>query len=60
MSDSKVSVAPVSGKSDLNELIDLSYRLNKDDPNWVPPLRSEAVELLTPGKNPFHDHARVQ
>ena len=60
MSQSKVSVAPVAGKGDLNEFIDLAYRLNKDDPNWVPPLRSEVVEVLTPGKNPFHDHARVQ
>ena len=60
MSESKVSVAPVTGKGDLNEFVDLTYRLNENDPNWVPPLRSEAVELLTPGKNPFHDHARVQ
>src|SRR3990167_7443129 len=60
MSDSKVSVAPVSGKRDFNAFVDVAYRLNKDDPNWVPPLRSEAVELLTPGKNPFHDHARVR
>ena len=60
MSDSKVSVAPVSGKRDFNAFVDVLYRLNEDDPNWVPPLRSEAVELLTPGKNPFHDHARVQ
>ncbi|MXP40658.1 N-acetyltransferase [Altererythrobacter soli] len=57
---SAVTVVPVAGKSDLNAFVDVAYRLNKDDPNWVPPLRSEVVELLTPGKNPFHDHARVQ
>lgn len=57
---SAITVSPVAGKGDLNAFVDLAYRLNKDDPNWVPPLRSEAVELLTPGKNPFHDHARVQ
>jgi GNAT superfamily N-acetyltransferase len=60
MSDDKVSVAPVSGKRDFNALVDIHYRLNKDDPHWVPPLRTEAVELLTPGKNPFFDHARHQ
>jgi len=60
MSDNNVSVAPVSGKRDFRAFVDVAYRLNKDDPNWVPPLRSEAIELLTPGKNPFHDHARVQ
>jgi GNAT superfamily N-acetyltransferase len=57
---SAVTVSPVTGKDDLNAFVDVAYRLNKDDPNWVPPLRSEVVELLTPGKNPFHDHARVQ
>lgn len=60
MSDSKVSVAPVSGKRDFDAFVDLAYRLNRDDPNWVPPLRAEVVELLTPGKNPFHEHAKVQ
>lgn len=60
MSDGKVSVAPVSGKRDFDAFIDLAYRLNSSDPNWVPPLRAEVVELLTPGKNPFHEHATVQ
>lgn len=60
MSDVKVSVAPVSGKRDFDAFIDLAYRLNEQDPNWVPPLRAEVVELLTPGKNPFHEHAKMQ
>ena len=60
MSDDKVSIAPVSGKRDFNAFVDVKYRLNKDDPNFVPQLRSEEVELLTPGKNPFFDHARHQ
>lgn len=56
----EINVAPVAGKSDLNAFIDLAYRLNRSDPNWVPPLRTETVELLTKGKNPFFDHADVQ
>ena len=62
MSDmvSQIEIAPVSGKQDFNQFVDLAYRLNRADPNWVPPLRAEVVELLTPGKNPFHEHARVQ
>lgn len=56
----EINVAPVTGKSDLNAFIDLAYRLNRSDPNWVPPLRNEVVELLTKGKNPFFDHADVQ
>jgi hypothetical protein len=57
---SKIDIAPVSGKADLDAFIDLSYRLNENDTNWVPPLRADMVELLTPGRNPFHEHARVQ
>jgi hypothetical protein len=60
MSDNQVSVAPVSGKRDFNAFVDLHYRLNRNDPNFVPQLRSELVELLTPGKNPFFEHARHQ
>ena len=57
---SKIEIAPVSGKGELNAFIDCAYRLNADDPNWVPPFRADMVELLTPGKNPFFEHARVQ
>ncbi|MCA1749930.1 MAG: N-acetyltransferase, partial [Sphingomonadales bacterium] len=57
---SEIIVTPVSGKSDLDAFIDLAYRLNQADPNWVPPLRSDIRELLTPGKNPFFEHATVQ
>jgi len=55
-----VVITPVSGKKDLSAFIDLAYRLNADDPNFVPPLRGDMVELLTPGKNPFFEHATVQ
>jgi hypothetical protein len=56
----QIEITPVAGKQDLSAFIDVAYRLNEADQNWVPPLRSEVKELLTPGKNPFHDHARVQ
>ncbi|KLE32347.1 hypothetical protein [Aurantiacibacter luteus] len=56
----EIRIDPVSGKGDLDAFIELTYRLNADDPNWVPPLRADVRELLTPGKNPFHEHAKVQ
>jgi hypothetical protein len=55
-----ITVEPVAGKRDFNAFVDFAYAINADDPNWVPPLRAEVVELLTPGKNPFHEHAKVQ
>lgn len=56
----QIDIVPVSGKGDLSAFIDCAYRLNANDPNWVPPFRADMVELLTPGKNPFHEHAQVQ
>jgi hypothetical protein len=55
-----VSVEPVTGKRDFDAFVDFAYSHNACDPNWVPPLRAEVVELLTSGKNPFHEHAKVQ
>jgi GNAT superfamily N-acetyltransferase len=54
------TVRPVAGKRDLRDFVDVAYRLNADDPNWVPNLRSEEIEKFTPGKNPFFAHARCQ
>ncbi len=53
-------VEPVSSKRERDEFIDLAYRLNEDDPNWVPPLRADVAELLNEKKNPFFTHARMQ
>ena len=56
----KLVIAAVADNADRDAFVDCAYRLNADDPNWVPPLRGEVVELLTPGKNPFFEHADVQ
>ena len=55
----KIEFTVVSDKRSRREFVDLSYRLNAADPNWVAPLRMEALELVTPGKNPFFEHATV-
>ena len=55
----KIEFTPVTDKRTRREFVDISYRINASDPNWVHPLRSEALELVTPGKNPFFDHATV-
>ena len=60
MAQAEIIITKVASKADRKAFVDLAYRLNADDPCWVPPLRMEAIELVTPGKNPFFDHARVQ
>lgn len=60
MAQTDLVITPVSGKADLKAFIDLPWRLYANDPNWVPPLKAEVKELLTPGKNPFFGHAEAQ
>lgn len=55
-----VTIRPVACKADRKRFVELAYKLNAGDPNWVPPLRMEALELVTPGKNPFYEHADQQ
>ena len=55
-----ISIRPVTSKADRKRFVELAYTLNAADPNWIPPLRMEALELVTPGKNPFYEHAEQQ
>jgi hypothetical protein len=55
-----LTVRPVAGNRDRKTFVDVAYRFNGKDPNWIPPLRMEAMELITPGKNPFYEHAEQQ
>ncbi|MEO9600028.1 N-acetyltransferase [Parasphingorhabdus sp.] len=55
-----ISIQPVTTKAQTKQFVDIGYTLNADDPHWVPPLRSEFVKIITPEKNPFFEHARVQ
>jgi GNAT superfamily N-acetyltransferase len=55
-----LTIVAINTLRERKEFVDLAYRLNADDPNWVPPLHMEALELVTPGKNPFFEHADVQ
>ncbi|MBF6602244.1 MAG: GNAT family N-acetyltransferase [Sphingorhabdus sp.] len=57
---SHIVIHPVATKAQLKSFVELAYRLNADDPHWVPPLKSEAYGLLNPKKNPFFEHATVQ
>lgn len=57
---STLTVRPVETRQDRKTFVDVVYRLNGKDPNWIAPLRMEAAELITPGKNPFYEHAEQQ
>jgi hypothetical protein len=55
-----VTIRPVASKADKKAFVELAYRLNLSDPNWVPPLKDEVYGLITPGKNPWFEHAEAQ
>jgi GNAT superfamily N-acetyltransferase len=56
-----VSVTAVGTDKRLaRQYVDVPRRLYRDDPNWVPPLTSAALEALDRRKNPFHRHADVE
>ena len=54
-----VTIRPVVSKADKKAFVELAYRLNAGDPNWVPPLKDEVRGLITPGKNPWFEHAEA-
>ncbi|MES2754799.1 MAG: N-acetyltransferase [Pseudomonadota bacterium] len=59
MSDA-LTIRPISSKRDKQAFVDVPFRLYRDDPNWVPPLKGEALGLITPEKNGWFSHAKAQ
>ena len=55
-----LSIRPVSSKADKKAFVELAYRLNLSDPNWVPELKMEERGLITPGKNPWFEHGEAE
>ncbi|MET4665507.1 N-acetyltransferase [Sphingomonas sp. PvP056] len=60
MAHSPIAIRPITSKADRKRFVDLPFRLYKDDPNWVPPLKGEALGLITPEKNGWFSHAKAQ
>lgn len=60
MSSSALTIRPVRTKKDKKAFVDLAWEVYKDDPAWVPPLKDEVHGLITPGKNPWFEHARAE
>ena len=50
---SEVEIRRVTKKSELDEFIDLPWKIYANDTNWVPPLKKAVRKLLDPAKHPF-------
>ncbi len=51
-----MEIRTVQSKADLKHFIELPYRLYRNDPVWVPPLRDEQKSTFDPARNPMFDH----
>jgi len=57
---SSLSIRPVEDAGDRRAFVDLAFELNRNDPNWVPPLKTEVHGLIDPRTNPWFEHAEAR
>jgi len=60
MTTAPLTIRPVETKKDKKAFVDFAWDVYRDDPAWVPPLKDEVHGLITPGKNPWFEHAKAQ
>ncbi|MBS1514524.1 MAG: N-acetyltransferase [Bacteroidetes bacterium] len=60
MTLAEIKIRKVENDSDKNQFINLPWKIYKDYPNWVPPLKFDVKNNLNPNKNPFFNHAKVE
>ena len=56
-----LSIVPVETAADRGRFVDLVYTLYRNDPAFVPPLRDEALGLISGiAKNPWFEHGELK
>ncbi len=60
LSHAPVTVRPVEDAADRKDFVDLAWTLNKNDPHWIPPLKTEVHSLIDPRTNPWFEHAEAR
>jgi hypothetical protein len=55
-----VTIRSVEDAADRKTFVDVAYTLNSDDPNWVPPLKTEVHGLIDPRTNPWFEHGAAR
>jgi hypothetical protein len=54
-----LEICPVTTAAEADRFLDLPAKVYKNDPNWVPPLRSSIAKQLSP-QNTFFQYGRIQ
>lgn len=60
MPNSAVMVAPVRSSSERRQFLDFPYRLYRDDPHWVAPLKMAQKDILDTARHPFYKSSEVE
>ena len=42
---------------DIGEFVDFQWRIYQDDPNWIPPLKSDVAFKLNTAEHPYYQHS---
>ncbi len=56
---SSIEIKKVESKKELKQFIKMQWNIYQNDPNWVPPLIMDRMDLLNKEKNPFYQHAEM-
>jgi GNAT superfamily N-acetyltransferase len=57
---SNLVIKPVETRREKQLFLNLPWQINRDDPNWMPPIRRNQEELVGYRKHPFYDDAEGQ
>lgn len=55
----RIDVVNLRSRRDVRRFVELPYRLYRDNPYWVPPLRTDVRAALDPGRHPFYEHSQA-
>ena len=58
MNDS-LTIHPVATSRERRAFVDFAWRVYRDDPAWVPPLKAEVLALIDANQNPWFEHGRA-
>jgi len=57
---SDLIVRPVASRREKRQFLDFPWKLYRDDPNWIPPLRMDQKELVNYRHHPFYERNEIQ
>ncbi len=55
-----IQIVEVLNQKQRKQFVDFQYQLYKNNKYWVPPIKSEEVNLITPDKNPSFDFCNAK